>query len=191
MNDTRLSAAIALSLAVAALAQAPIASAEIDVIPVTGEELTTELSGVVTVVNQQQRMLTIKTDDGRFEVIHVPPQVQRLNEVKIGQKLVITETQAVLVDLVKGDEAGVIGTTSESFIERDASPKPAGVIVDTLTMYGRIEAIDTDKKTVTVRGSQEAIEFDVNDDALLSEVAVGDGVMATFIHSVRGEIKSR
>jgi hypothetical protein len=165
--------------------------AEVTVIPVTGTEVTTELTGTVEVVNLERRMLTIRTPDGRFQVIHVPEEVKRLNEIKIGNRLTITETEAVLVDLVKGPEAAAVGATQESFVERESGARPAGVMVDTLTLYGRVESIDKTKETVTVRGSEEAVELKVNDRALLDEVSVGDGVVATFVRSVRGKVEFR
>ena len=74
--------------------------------PVAGTAVSSELTGTVTVVNQEQRMLTIETPDGHFEVLHVPDEVQRLDDIKIGNKLTITETDLILVDLHKGADAG-------------------------------------------------------------------------------------
>ncbi len=63
--------------------------------------------------------------------------------------------------------------------------------MDTLTLRGRVEAIDKAKRTIRVKGAQETVEISVNDLALLDEIAVGDGVMATFVHSVRARVESR
>lgn len=178
-------------IATSALLMPPLASAEVAVVPVTGTEVTTELTGTVEVVNLERRMLTIRTPDGRFEVLHIPNEVKRLDEVRIGNRLTITETRAMLVDLVKGPDQAAIGATQESFIEHDKTPRPAGTLVDTLTLYGRIEAIDAAKGKVTVRGAEQAVEFDVQDRDLLDEVAVGDGVVATFVRSVRGKVEFR
>ena len=42
-----------------------------------------------------------------------------------------------------------------------------------------------------MRGAEQAVEFDVQDRDLLDEVAVGDGVVATFVRSVRGKVEFR
>ncbi len=39
----------------------------------------TTLEGEVMVVNTDTRMMTIRTADGSFEVLHVPPEVTRLD----------------------------------------------------------------------------------------------------------------
>jgi hypothetical protein len=165
--------------------------ADVTVIPVTGAEVTSEISGIVEIVNVERRMLTIKTPDGRFQVINVPEQVGRLDGIKIGNKLTITETEAVLIDLVKGPDKAAVGTTQETVVDRERGSKPAGTMTDTMTLYGRIAAVDKANRQVSVQGAQETVDFTVNDPALLDELAVGDGVVATFIRSVKGKVEIR
>ena len=191
MNENARAVTLAASLAVGITVAHSAARAEVIVIPVTGAETTSEISGIVQVVNVEKRMLTIKTPDGRFQVIHVPEEAERLDEVKIGNRLTITETDAVLIDLVKGDEAGAVGTTQETVLAQEKGAKPAGSITDTLTLYGRILAVDKSNRTVSVQGAEETVEFDIDDPALLDELSVGDGVVATFIRSVSGKVEVR
>jgi hypothetical protein len=191
MNENARAVTLAASLAVGITVAYSAARAEVIVIPVTGAETTSEISGIVQVVNVEKRMLTIRTPDGRFQVIRVPEEAKRLDEVKIGNRLTITETDAVLIDLVKGDEAGAVGTTQETVLAQEKGAKPAGSITDTLTLYGRILAVDKSNRTVSVQGAQETVEFDIDDPALLDELSVGDGVVATFIRSVSGKVEVR
>jgi Cu/Ag efflux protein CusF len=170
---------------------APNAHAEVAVVPVEAAEVSSELTGIVEIVNTERRMLTIKTPDGRFQVIHVPEAATRLDEIRIGNRLTITETDAILIDLVKGAGEGAVGTTQETTLEQEGGPRPAGTLTDTLTLYGRIVAIDRANQKVSVRGAEETREFEVADPALMKELAVGDGVVATFIRSVSGKIEVR
>lgn len=193
MNGKPLTLALSMILAGGVTALTSSVQADVSVIPVAGAEATSEISGIVEIVNVEKRMLTIKTADGRFEVIHVPVEVEveRLEKVKIGNRLTITETEAVLIDLVKGAEAGAIGTTQETVVDREKGAKPAGSITDTLTLYGRIEAVDKAKGKVKVKGEDQTVEFNVKNPALLNELAVGDGVVATFIREVKGKVEFR
>jgi hypothetical protein len=191
MNENARAVTLAAGLAVGITVAYSAARAEVIVIPVTGAETTSEISGIVQVVNVEKRMLTIRTPDGRFQVIRVPEEAKRLDEVKIGNRLTITETDAVLIDLVKGDEAGAVGTTQETVLAQEKGAKPAGSITDTLTLYGRIIAVDKSNRTVSVQGAEETVEFDIDDPALLGELSVGDGVVATFIRSVSGKVEVR
>ncbi|MBK5962994.1 hypothetical protein CCR95_02520 [Thiocystis minor] len=168
---------------------APTAFAETEMIPVTGSLVTSELTGTVTVVDLERRMLTIRTPEGPFEVIHVPDQVTRLDQVKIGNKLTISQTEAVVVDLQKGPAAGSVSVTKETVTERDPGRKPGGTIIDTMTRSGRVEAVDKVNSKVTVRGPTQTQTFTVRDPALLKEVAVGDGVVLTYMRVIRGEVK--
>jgi hypothetical protein len=186
-----MASAVALVLAGVMIAVSSTAQADVTVIPVTGAEVTSEISGIVEIVNVERRMLTIKTPDGRFHVIHAPEQVGRLDEIRIGNRLTITETEAVLVDLVKGSDEAAVGTTQETVVDRESGAKPAGTITDTMTLYGRIAAVDKPGRKVSVQGAQETVDFTVNDPALLDELAVGDGVIATFIRSVKGKVEVR
>ncbi|UHD18170.1 copper-binding protein [Thiocapsa bogorovii] len=191
MNGKPMVWTLAFALAGGIVVATSTARSEVTVIPVTGAEVSSEISGTVEIVNVERRMLTIKTPDGRFQVINVPEQVGRLDEIKIGNKLTITETEAVLVDLVKGSEEPAVGTTQETVVDRESGAKPAGTITDTMTLYGRIAAVDKANRKVSVQGAQETVDFTVNDPALLDELAVGDGVVATFIRSVKGKVEIR
>jgi Cu/Ag efflux protein CusF len=156
---------------------------------IAGTAVSHELKGTVTFVNVDKRMLTIKTPEGRFEVLHVPKEVQRLDEIKIGNALTITETELVLVGLQKGADAGSAGVTRESSVVRDAGEKPAGMMVESLTVTGVITAVDKAHSTVTVKGPEKSMTFKVEDPALLKSVAPGDSVSASYMRGISGKVK--
>lgn len=165
--------------------------AQADTTPVSGAALSTAITGTVTIVNQETRMLTIKTPEGRFEVLHMPPEVQRLDEIKIGNRLTITQTELVLVDLIKNPEAGAIGVTRESEIVRNASEKPSGTMIESLTVTGVVESLDKAASKVTIKGPAETMTFKVRDPAVLDSVSPGDGVSATYLRAISGEVTSQ
>ena len=159
--------------------------------PVAGTAVSSELTGTVTVVNQEQRMLTIETPDGHFEVLHVPDEVQRLDDIKIGNKLTITETDLILVDLHKGADAGRMGVKTESSVVREPGAKPAGMMVDSVTVTGVIQSVDKATASVTIKAPEETMTFKVRDPAVLDLVAPGDSVSATYMRAISGEVKFR
>lgn len=165
------------------------ATIQAETLPVAGGAISTSLTGKVTVVNVEKRLLTLQTPEGRFEVLRVPPQVKRLNEIKIGNTLTITETQFILVDLQKGADVGEPGVSSESVIVRDPGDKPAGIMIDSLTVTGTITALNKAKSTVTIQGPEEHITLKVEDPSVLDSVAVGDGVSASYARSISGAVK--
>jgi hypothetical protein len=165
--------------------------AEVDLTtePVVAEAMQTTISGEVMVVNTDTRLMTLKTADGRYEVLHVPPEVKRLDEIKIGDMVSITETTTALIELQKGRDAGAMGAEGSTDAERaPGSEKPAGTITDTLTLYGKIVGIDKAAGTVSIKGAETTRTFPVEDAALMDELAVGDGVVATFRNVISGEV---
>lgn len=186
MRATRHPTTLACAAALGLLACLPVAHAE--TVPVAGAAVSSELSGKVTVVNQEKRMLTIKTPEGRFELVHVPDEVQRLDEIKIGDHLTITETNLILVDLHKGAGAGTIDVKQNSSVTREPSAKPAGMMIDSLTVTGVFQAVDRGAGTVTIMGPEETMTFEVECPAVLANVEAGDSVSASYIRAISGKV---
>ena len=185
-----LSLALAGTLSLSGVALTSSAIAEDTITPVAGAATTMDISGEVVAINRDTRLMTLRTADGTFEVIHIPEQVKRIDEIEIGNKVSISETEAVLVDIEKGRDAGAMGAIPETTVERDpGSAKPAGTIVDKLTLYGKVESVDKAASTVTVRGPNQTVTLAVEDKAILDELAPGDGVIATYVRVITGKVE--
>ncbi|NEV62189.1 copper-binding protein [Thiorhodococcus minor] len=186
MKPSRYPTTLACAATLGLLTLLPIAQAETT--PVAGAAVSSELSGKVAVVNQEKRMLTIETAEGRFEVVHVPDEVQRLDEIKIGDQLTITETTLILVELRKGADAGTMGVQQDSSITREPGDKPAGMMVDSVTVTGVVQAIDRDAGRVTIMAPEETMTFEVQDPAVLADVETDDSVSASYIRAISGKV---
>lgn len=160
-----------------------------DTVPVVAEAAMGEVTGTVTIVNTEKRMLTIRKPDGHFQVIHVPDEVKRLDEIKINDKLTISYLEAVAIDLKKGAAAGAPGAMATTEVDREPGDKPAGSIIDKVAVTGTVEAVNRAKSTVTLRGPDETVTLTVQDPSLLNEIAVGDSVTATFIKAVAAKVE--
>lgn len=159
------------------------------VTPVAGSATLTELSGEVVVINTETRLMTLKTENGTFEVLRIPPEVERIKAIKVGDKVTISETEAVLVDIEKGRDAGAMGAIPEKSVQRDEGVKPGGTIVDKLTLYGKVLDVDKAKSQVTVQGPNNTITLKVEDPALLTDLAPGDGVIARYMRVITGKVE--
>ncbi|WP_295885344.1 copper-binding protein [uncultured Thiohalocapsa sp.] len=156
--------------------------------PVAAEAIETKIEGEVMVVNADTRLMTLKLADGTYKVLHVPPEVTRLDEIKIGDMVSITETTTALIELQTGRDAGAMGAEGDTTVERAPGEKPAGTITDELTLYGKIVGVDKAAGTVTIKGAETTRVFPVEDAALLDELKVGDGVVAKFRNVISGEV---
>jgi Cu/Ag efflux protein CusF len=157
--------------------------------PVAGSATLSELSGEVVVINTETRLMTLKTENGTFEVLRIPPEVKRIKAIKVGDKVTISETEAVLVEIEKGRDAGAMGAVPEKTVEKDPGAKPAGTMVDKLTLYGKVLSVDKAKSQVTVQGPNQTVTLKVEDPALLKDLAPGDGVIARYVRVITGKVE--
>ena len=188
MQTSALSLALSAALFTGAALPVSVFSQEVE--PVVAEIGGNYLQGEVMVVNTETRLMTLKDADGVFHVLHVPPQVSRIDEIKIGDKVTITEVSSALIGLTPTDAGTPIAMDTSVEVDRDAGSKPGGTMTETLTVTGEIVSINKAEGTVTVKGPNATRTFDVDDPALLEGAKVGDGVIAKFRNVIVGEVKS-
>lgn len=168
-----------------------IAQATTAITPIEAIAVQSEVSGEVTVVNTETRMLTIRRPGGVFEVLHAPPEVERLKEVRIGDNLTLTKSTSALIELEQERDAGAMGTFARTDVQRDAGATPGGTITDKVTVYGQIVGVDKGAGTVTIRGANSTETYKVADKSRLTTLSVkpGDGVIVTIRNEISGQIK--
>lgn len=164
--------------------------AQAESIPVAAGGAAGEITGTVMVVNTETRLMTIRKPDGEFKVIQVPPEVQRLDEIKINDKLTVSYLEAVAVDLKKGAAAGPSGAVATKEIDRVPGKKPEGTITETVTATGTVEAVSKASSSVTIRGPEKTVTVTVEDPEMLNEVGVGDSVTVTYIRAVAAKVEA-
>jgi hypothetical protein len=60
---------------------------------------TVEVSANVEKIDYQKRLITLKGPEGNVRTLKVDPRVKRLNEVKVGDDIVLRRTEAVALEL--------------------------------------------------------------------------------------------
>ena len=74
---------------------------------------TVTLSGTVETIDHAKRVVNIKTPDGKFETIDVPPAAKRFDELKVGDKVSVTYNNTVSATVHPSGQAPV-DTVSKS-----------------------------------------------------------------------------
>jgi hypothetical protein len=184
----RMSVSLALSGTLALAPVMPFATYG-ESVPVAAAAAVGEVTGTVVVVSPEKRMLTIRKPDGDFQVIHVPEEVKRLDEIKINDKLTISYLEAVAVDLHKGAAAGAPGAVVTKEVDREPGKKPAGSITETITLEGTVKSLNRNDSRVTISGPQQEVTLTVQDPSLLADLSVGDRVTATYIKAVAAKVE--
>jgi len=70
---------------------------------------------------------------------------------------------------------------------KSAEPKMVGA--RTVTVRGTVEAVDTEKKTVTLKGPKRSLTLQIRDPKKLEQIKVGDPVVAKYYESLMIQVK--
>ena len=140
---------------------------------------TITLSGTVETIDHAKRVVNIKTPDGKFQTIDVPPAAKRFDELKVGDKVSITYNNTVSARLKPPGEAPVNTATGTSTAGQ--GERPGGTASAERTMTVTISAIDKSASSVSFTGPNGwKYERHVVDPTVLDKLKVGDQVDITW-----------
>ena len=163
--------AIALLVAPVALSQAP---------PKGGAVVSSvSVTATVTKINQKTRELTLKAEDGQTYNFVAGDAVQNLGQVKKGDVVTVSYTEAVAYEIRKGGSAGTGSTAAAAAAPLGA--KPAGVVGAQTTVTVKVAAIDPKAPSITFAlPSGDSRTVKVKYPEKLQGVNVGDTVDVAY-----------
>lgn len=141
-------AALGLILALPAMSQMMEAPAPV------GEVQVTELTATVQSVNIADRLVTLKGPRGGTVIVEAGPEVKNLDQIKVGDEVVVRRYLAIVVSAVKVDEDA---KRKESIVVGGAAAAmdyPAGVYGREVTETIEILDIDPYKKSIAFRDAR-------------------------------------
>lgn len=177
-------AAASLLVAATTLGQAPAA-------PAKGEAVLSsiQVTATVTKIDQKTREVTLKASDGKEYDFVADEAVKNLPQVKKGDVVTISYTEALAYEVKKGGSAGVGAAAGAA-----AAPlgeKPAGIAGRKVTVTVSIVAIDPKVPSVTFKGpAGNTKTITVKDPAKLQGVKVGDTVDVTYAEAVALKVEA-
>jgi hypothetical protein len=140
-------------------------------------------TATVTYINQKTREVTIKTDDGKEYSFVASSAVKNLYQVKKGDLIKATYTEALAYQVRKHGTPGVV--TTQAAMSADSGATPGAVVAQQTTVTVTITAIDPNVPTVTFKGPKGNTEtVKVRDPKNLVGVKVGDKVDITYTESL-------
>src|SRR6516164_3984936 len=135
--------------------------------------------GTVETIDHDRRVVNIKTPDGKFQTIDVPPAAKRFDELKVGDKVSITYNNTVSARLKPPGEAPVNTATGSSTAGQ--GERPGGTASMERTMTATITGIDKSASSVSFTGPNGwKYERRVVDPTVLDKLKVGDLVDITW-----------
>ena len=145
-----------------------------------------KVAAVVEAINAQTRIVTLRSLTRNASVVmEVGDEVRNLDQVKVGDRVVVEFLEALAVDLKKGGGMTPSADVAVGAARAKLGEKPAGMLGGELQVVATILAIDADEPSVTLRGPEgKVIEVLVQHPEKLAEVDVGDQVVITYKRAV-------
>jgi len=178
-------AAGVLCLATVAMAQAPASPAP------KGEVVmdTTQVTATVKYIDHATRFVTLRADDGQEYSFVAGDDVANFGQVKKGDKVTATYTEAIAYEVKKG---GMASAPKETVAAAVAAPgvKPAGAVGDQISVTVKVAAIDTKTPSVTFKTADgETRTIKVKHPEKLQGVKVGDTVVLSYVEAVAVKVE--
>lgn len=151
-------------------------------------EEVTEIRARVTGVDLPARVVTVVTEDDRPVTIEAGPEVRNLEQVRVGDTVVVRYREAIEARLSPaGTSVGQLSAT-DSVARAKPGERPAGAVGGAVTVTVRIEAVDTASNRVTFTGLEGRTRtIDVVDpsmQAFLRTLKAGDLVDVTYTEAL-------
>jgi len=138
---------------------------------------TLEITARVAAINHASRKVTLVSPDGIKQTVKVGPEAINFDQIRVGDQLKVVVTEELVVQMGKPGEskddraAAVVALAPKG-------AKPGGLVAETTQVTGTVTAIDTTKRTATLRfedGSTKTLP--VRSDVDLSKRKIGDQVV--------------
>jgi len=148
----------------------------------------TEAVVKVTKIDRKARTVTFQGPRGNSRTLTVPKEAQNFDKVKVGALFRVKYVEAVAVALQKG---GAPSATADRQVQ--LAPKggtPGGVVVDTVMLKAKVEAIVYAGREVALKGPKgNVVPLKVADDVQgLENVKVGDSVTVAYAQALALEM---
>jgi Cu/Ag efflux protein CusF len=149
-----------------------------------GAGATAAVTATIQAIDETNRLVTLKFDDGTVNTVLAGPGVRRFNELKVGDKVTFTYHESAVVQLHKAGTPAPASSATEG-IARGTGPKPSGMMAQQVTATVTVEAIDPAVPSITVTtedGSRATHK--VQNKNNLEGVKVGDRIEITFTRAL-------
>lgn len=178
-------------IAIAAGAYFTLTKPKAPIAGVAAQEAALLYDGEVTKIDAATRTVTLKNKDGETTIV-AGPEVKNFAEIKVGDRFDVVYELAVAVELVKVKNPGATGEqVTTSTVTAPQGDKPGMITTNTVTAVANVEAIDTTKSTVSLKGPQGNIfTVKVKNPDLMKDIAVNDQVKVVYTEAIAAVVSA-
>ena len=170
-------AALVLGAAAAGAAQTP---------KPVAETATAVKTFTIEAIDYKARLITLKDANGRLDVAEAGPEIQRFNELKVGDKVTFRVHRVGRSSRIGAPGQATAAAAKEPTVVRETGPRPGGAVAQVVTASVVITAIDPAVPSVTVRTANgSTMSLRVENKKNLEGVKVGDRVEIGYMRIAR------
>jgi co-chaperonin GroES (HSP10) len=139
------------------------------------------LTATVQAVDLETRTVKLKGPEGKEVTLQVSEEARNLPQVKVGDQVTMQYFEGLAVTLEQSTSPHRQRVETESTFRAEPGKKPGGMMVEKMQVYAKVQAIDPEQRTVTLRGPERQVTLKVAKDVDLGKVKVGDDVYAEYL----------
>jgi len=139
---------------------------------------------VVDSIDKASRSVVLKNAKGETMKVVAGDEVKNFDQIKVGDNVVASYTQGLVMTLKKG--GGALRERIDSSEKGSAATgeKPAGYEVKEVTFVADVQQVDRKNQTVTLRGAVKTVRLKIKDPEQLKLIKKGDQVEGVFAEAV-------
>ncbi len=145
-------------------------------------EVTTHATAQATVekINQKTRMITLKTETGETFEMKAGPEVQRLNEIKKGDIVMVDYVESQALYVKKAEKGETPSHEAGDMAARLDTKNPASVMASSEQVSAEVVKVDYKERKITLKGADGTVStMHVPDEVRrLKEIKKGDHIVA-------------
>ncbi|HMK72173.1 MAG TPA: hypothetical protein VK454_02475 [Myxococcaceae bacterium] len=146
---------------------------------------TQKVTAKVTAIDQANRTVTLQVPGGKPQTFSVGPEVKRLNEVAVGDSVVIEYQEGLMLEYQPAGTADVAPTAVVAKERAGQDQAPGGAAGAGVQATVTVTAIDTKNRIVVFQGPAGNIyQVKAGPKIHLEKLKVGDKLLATYVQAV-------
>jgi hypothetical protein len=138
----------------------------------------------VEAIDAAKREITLKGPKGKVVPLSVAPDVRNLEQVKVGDQLVVTYVEALSLTLKKDGKELVSRTSKNDGVRAAEGAKPGGAVAEHVKVIADVTAVNRKTSMVTLKGPRQEVDLYVGDPAQLKLIKVGDQIEAEYTQAL-------
>jgi hypothetical protein len=167
--------------------QKPAAEAEVMAASAPGRAAVARMATVtatVEAVDAANRKVTLKGPRGKVFEMAVDPEVRNLEQVKVGDQVVVRYFQALSLALMKDGKELRGSTTAGDAVRTPAGARPGAAVSQQVEVTADVIAVNSKTQTVTLRGPKQVVDLKIPDRKQFKLVKVGDQIHAVYTEAL-------